>query len=53
MSEGCGLVVNRDGDSWFLWLEQSMAAETGEGIVQIWLKVTAESDGGDWSYQRH
>lgn len=53
MSEGCGLVVNRDGDSWFLCLEQSMAGEIGGEVVQIWLKVTAESDGGDWIYQRH
>lgn len=48
MSEGCGLVVHRDSDSRSLWLEQSMmAAETGGGLVQIWLKVTAESDGAD------
>lgn len=30
-----------------------MAAEIGGGIVQIWLKVTAKSDGGDWIYQMH
>lgn len=48
MSEGCGLVVHRGSDSRSLWLEQSMmAAETGGGLVQIWLKVTAESDGAD------
>lgn len=30
-----------------------MAAEIGGGIVQIWLKVTAKSDGGEWIYQMH
>lgn len=53
MSEGCGLVVNRDDGRWFLWLEQSIAAEKSGEIVQIWLKVSSESGGGDWSYQRH
>lgn len=45
------LVVNRDGDSWFC-LEQSMAPEICEGIIHIWLKIIAESDGSDCSYQK-
>lgn len=50
-SKGHALVVNRDGDSWFC-LEQLMEPEIGEGIIHIWLKITAESDGSDCSYQR-
>lgn len=50
-SEGHGLVVKRDGDSWFC-LEQSMAPEIGEGNIHIWLTITAESDGNDCSYQK-
>lgn len=30
-----------------------MAAEVGGGIIQIWLKVIAEKDGGYWSYHKH
>lgn len=55
-SEGHGLVVKRDGDSWFC-LEQSVAPEIGEGIIHIWLKwmevtvATRSSElGRKWHY---